>query len=117
MFMKPGTYKNQKEKISKLSDEDMQQDYRNRILRNYGHVRFVVDADPVYLIFYSFNGEQGALDKEMIGMFPIYREGKDKFKIANFPPGNDDIKRLFYKTDFFKRIFNPRVTLAKTARK
>lgn len=105
LFMRPKSYKD----VSELTEAQMST-FKARSSKN-GHIRFVVDADPVFFIFYSlFEHQRDKPESEDLGLVTIVKESDRKFKVGNHLLSSANIDDgLFSKKLFIDKILRPRV--------
>ncbi len=105
-YTKPKTFEKVKEFTDRITEEQFK-DFGKDSVAEESEIRFMIEADPFYLIFYS-KGKGPSPDKELWKMATVYKISQNQYKITNVKTHNN-LTSMFFRTDFVKRTLMPMV--------
>lgn len=93
-----------KEYISGMTQKQLET-YGKDNAEEESEIRFMIEADPFYLIFYT-KRKGPSPDKEYWRLATVYKDPKEGYKITNVNTQND-LTRMLFQTDLTKKILKP----------
>jgi hypothetical protein len=106
-YWEPDTLKGMKKSIESMTKEEFK-NYGRGEAEDGSEIRFLVDADPFYLIIYAIRKGK-TLVKERWRVARVYKTPNDGYKMTNVALSSDDLTYLLFKTDFKTRVLRPKI--------
>ena len=104
-YWEPDTLKSMKQHIESLTAEVFTY-YGKNEAKNNSEIRFLIDADPYYLIIYE-NRKGLMLVKEGWGLARIFKTPNNGYKMYDVNLWSDDLTHFLFKTDFKTQVLKP----------
>ena len=105
-YWEPDTLKKRKQSLESLTKEQFKY-YGKGEAEDGSEIRFLIDADPYYLIIYAMR-KGPSPDKEIWKVARIYKTQNAGYKMTDIYL-NDDLTHLLFRTAFKDRVLMPKI--------